>query len=89
MDKGLKKIGPMERKGKGGKKEYNGILPQLSSYYCRHTFASLSAELKIPIEMASEALGHKIGSPTTAIYVHYLRQQVDDATRQIIDYICQ
>jgi integrase len=89
MDKGLKKIGPMERKGKGGKKEYKGILPQLSSYYCRHTFASLSAELKIPIEMASEALGHKIGSPTTAIYVHYLRQQVDDATRQIIDYICQ
>jgi hypothetical protein len=32
-------------------------------------------------------MGHKIGSPTTAIYVHYLRQQVDDATRQIIDYI--
>ncbi len=23
------------------------------------------------------------------LYVHYLRQQVDDATRKIIDYICQ
>ena len=89
MDKGLKKIGPMERKGKGGKKEYNGILPQLSSYWSRHTFASLAVELHIPIELVSESLGHKIGSPTTAIYVHYLRQQVDDATRKVIDYICQ
>ena len=89
MDKGLKKIGPMERKGLGGKKVYQGILPQLSSYYSRHTFASLGVELHIPIELISESLGHKIGSPTTAIYVHYLRQQVDDATRKIIDYICQ
>lgn len=89
MDKGLKKIGPMERKGKGGKKVYAGILPQLSSYYSRHTFASLGIELHIPIELISESLGHKIGSPTTAIYVHYIRQQVDDATRKIIDYICQ
>ena len=89
MDKGLKKIGPMERKGLGGKKIYQGILPQLSSYWARHTFASLGAELHIPIELVSESLGHKIGSPTTAIYVHYIRQQVDDATRKIIDYICQ
>jgi integrase len=89
MDKGLKKIGAMERKGLGGKKRYTPILPQLSSYYSRHTFASLGVELHIPIELISESLGHKIGSPTTAIYVHYLRQQVDDATRKIIDYICQ
>ena len=89
MDKGLKKIGPMERKGQGGKKIYQGILPQLSSYYSRHTFASLGIELHIPIELVSESLGHKIGSPTTAIYVHYLRQQVDEATRKIIDYICK
>ena len=32
-------------------------------------------------------MGHKIGSPTTAIYIHYMRQQVDEATRKIIDYI--
>ena len=87
MDRGLKNVGPLERKGLGGKKYYKGILPNLSSYYSRHTFASLGAELHIPIETISESLGHKIGSPTTAIYVHYLRQQVDDATRKIIDYI--
>jgi integrase len=87
MDKGLKKIGPMERKGQGGKKSYKGILPDLSSNWARHTYASLGAALKLPINIVSEGMGHKIGSPTTAIYVHYIRQQVDEATRKIIDYI--
>ena len=89
MDKGLKKIGPMERKGQGGKKSYKGILPDLSSNWARHTYASLGAALALPINIVSEGMGHKIGSPTTAIYVHYIRQQVDEATRKIIDYICK
>lgn len=89
MDKGLKKIGPMERKGQGGKKSYKGILPDLSSNWARHTYASLGAALTLPINIVSEGMGHKIGSPTTAIYVHYIRQQVDEATRKIIDYICK
>jgi integrase len=89
MDKGLKKIGPMERKGQGGKKSYKGILPDLSSNWARHTYASLGAALELPINIVSEGMGHKIGSPTTAIYVHYIRQQVDEATRKIIDYICK
>ena len=87
MDKGLKKIGPMERKGRGGKKSYTGLFPSLSSNWARHTFTSLAASLNIPIELASESLGHKIGSPTTNIYIHYIRKQVDDVTRQIIDHI--
>jgi integrase len=87
MDKGLKKIGPMERKGRGGKKTYKGILPDLSSNWARHTYASIAAALQLPINVVSEGMGHKIGSPTTAIYIHYMRQQVDEATRKIIDYI--
>ena len=89
MDKGLKKIGPMERKGRGGKKSYKGLFPSLSSNWARHTFTSLAASLNTPIELASESLGHKIGSPTTNIYIHYIRKQVDDVTRKIIDHICQ
>ena len=87
MDKGLKKIGPMKRKGKGGKKIYKGILPDLSSNWARHTYASMGAALNLPINVISEGMGHKIGSPTTAIYVHYMRKQVDEATRNVIDYI--
>ena len=87
MDKGLKKIGPMERKGKGGKKSYKSLFPDLSSNWARHTFTSLAASLNIPIELASESLGHKIGSPTTNIYIHYIRKQVDEVARKIIDHI--
>lgn len=89
MDKGLKKIGPMERKGQGGKKFYKGLFPDLSSNWARHTYASMGAALNLPINIVSEGMGHKIGSPTTAIYIHYIRQQVDDATRKIIDFICK
>lgn len=87
MDKGLKKIGPMKRKGRGGKKIYTSVFPNISSNWARHTFTSLAASLKIPIELTSESLGHKIGSPTTNIYIHYMRQQVDEVTRKIIDHI--
>lgn len=89
MDKGLKKIGPMERKGLGGKKVYKPLFPKLASNWARHTYTSLAASLNIPIELASESLGHKIGSPTTNIYIHYMRKQVDEVARKIIDYICK
>ena len=83
----MKRIGLVKRVGLGGKKVYKPLVPKLSSYYARHTWASLSAELEIPIEITSKGLGHKIGSPVTAIYVQYQRKQVDDANRRIIDYI--
>lgn len=61
--------------------------PGLSTYYARHTWASMAAELDIPIETISHALGHKIGSPVTAIYVAYNQRKVDDANRRVIDYL--
>lgn len=87
MDKYLKKIGPSWIQGQGGKKHYDPIFPELSSYWSRHTWATLAVELGIPINTASESLGHKIGSKTTAIYIHYKRKRIDTANREIIDYI--
>ena len=63
------------------------IMPGLSTNYARHSWASVAAELDIPIETISHALGHKIGSPITAIYVAYSQKKVDDANRRVIDYI--
>ena len=63
------------------------IYPDLSTYYARHSWASIAAELDIPIETISHALGHKIGSPVTAIYVAYSQRKVDDANRKVIDYL--
>lgn len=61
--------------------------PGLSTYYARHTWATMAAELDIPIETISHALGHKIGSPVTAIYVAYNQRKIDEANRRVIDYL--
>lgn len=63
------------------------IVPGISSYWARHTWATLAADDDIPIEVISHALGHPCGSPTTAIYVKFNQKKVDDANRKIIDYI--
>ena len=64
-----------------------GIADGLSTNWARHTWATIAAELEIPIETISHALGHQIGSPVTAIYVAYNQKKVDEANRRIIDYI--
>ena len=63
------------------------LIPRLSTNYARHTWATIAAELEIPMETISHALGHKIGSPVTAIYVAYNQKKVDDANRRVIDYL--
>lgn len=87
MDKYLKRIGPTWIAGQGGKKHYDPIFPELSSYWSRHTWTTLAADLGIPINTASEGLGHKVGARTTAIYIHYKRKRVDAANREVLDYI--
>lgn len=63
------------------------LMPRLSTNWARHTWATIAAELEIPVETISHALGHKIGSPVTAIYVAYNQKKVDDANRRVIDYL--
>lgn len=86
MDKGLKKIGPYTRKGLGGKKHINPILPKLSQYWCRHTTATLMAEMGYSNEIIACSLGHEFGIKTTNIYIEYKQSEVDAANRALIDY---
>lgn len=50
MGMALKQIGEMERKGLGGKKVRELLFPDLSLYWSRHTWATVAAELDIPME---------------------------------------
>lgn len=68
-------------------RELRKLHPDLTTYYARHTWATMAAELDIPIETISHALGHKIGSPVTAIYIAYNQRKVDEANRRVIDYL--
>lgn len=83
----LKEIGSTERKGRGGKKIRTPLFPNISSYWSRHTWATIAAELDIPKETISEALGHSIGSDVTSIYIRFDRKKVDEANRKVIDYV--
>lgn len=88
MGIGLKQIGETERKGLGGKKSRNPLFPDLSSYWSRHTWATIAAELDIPKEVIAHALGHSwANSTTTDIYIRFDTKKVDEANRKVIDYV--
>lgn len=87
MNKQLQKIGPVKRSGRGGKKEYEPLFPKLTTYYARHSWASIAASLDIPIETISAGLGHEYGNRITAIYIHYDNKKVDVANRKVIDWV--
>lgn len=86
MDKYLKRIGPTTV-GKHGKKTVAPLFPKLSTYWARHTWATIAAELDIPKETIAAALGHGLGNTTTAIYINFNTKKVDEANRRVIDYV--
>ncbi len=87
MTRELKRIGPMKRKGRGGKKVIVPLFPGLSPYWSRHSWATIAYGLDVPKETISEALGHEIGSRVTSIYIKFDRKKVDAANRRVIDYV--
>lgn len=82
----LRKIGDCERSGLGGKKTHHAICPDLSTYWARHTWATIAASLDIPKETIAAALGHG-GNTVTDIYIDFDRKKVDDANRKVLDWV--
>lgn len=70
-------------------KECTPLFPCLSSYWARHTWATLASELDIPEDVISHALGHSYstGAAVTQVYINFNRKKIDDANRKVIDYI--
>lgn len=86
MNDELKKIGKVERSGRGGAKTLSPLFPDLSSYWSRHTWATFAAELDISKETIGKALGHA-DSSVTDIYINFDQTKIDDANRKVIDYL--
>lgn len=86
----LKKIGTSrivhDKVGKLRKIEYHPILPHITIYTARYTFASIGAELDIPRETIALCLGHS-WADVTSRYISYDTKKIDDAVRKIIDYV--
>lgn len=63
------------------------IIPGCTSYYARHSFATIAADLDIPIDIIARMLGHSDPSKKiTLIYIDFNQKKLDMANRKIIDY---
>lgn len=62
---------------------------ELTSYWARHTWATIASELDIPVDVISHALGHSFstGAKVTQVYINFNQQKIDEANRRVIDYI--
>jgi site-specific recombinase XerD len=86
LNEALRHIGPWERTSRGGKIIYTPLYPQITSYWARHTWASIASRLEIPKETIAHALGH--GEDTvTDIYIDFDQRKVDEANQRVIDYV--
>ncbi len=63
------------------------LAPDLSMYWARHTWATTAAELNVPMEVISAALGHSCGLRVTNVYVAVKLSKVDAANRLVLDYL--
>lgn len=86
-NRGLSKIGEVTGKNKNGVPIMKPICSSLSTYWARHTWATIAAELDIPKETIAAGLGHEIGSPITSIYIDFNLKKVDEANEKIIKYV--
>lgn len=80
-----------------GLKDYRGVtyrmnealksvLPGVTTYTARYSWATIAASLDIPKETIARALGHG-GHSVTDIYIDFDQRKVDDANRRVIDWV--
>lgn len=86
INKALQRIGTMERRGRGGKKYFEPLCPGITTYWARHTWATIAASLDIPKETIAAGLGHG-GNTVTDIYIDFDRRKVDEANRRVLDWV--
>lgn len=64
----------------------NKLLPNLTWYYARYSWANYAVDLDVPKDIISECLGHSHGAAVTGVYIRYTLDKIDKANRQVLDY---
>lgn len=62
------------------------VIPGITTYYARHSWATIAASLDIPKETIAAALGHG-GHTVTDIYIQFDQRKIDEANRRVMDYV--
>lgn len=87
MNAAIKRIGKAQGKGKRDKTE-DGPFVELTSYWARHTWATIAYELGISEDVISQALGHQgSGARITEVYIRRNMDRVDEANRRVLDWV--
>ena len=86
MDKYLKRIGttynPKTKEWEG-----DAVIPGLSFYWARYSWATIAAELDFPERTIGSAMGHGTAKMVTSIYMRVdMRNKIDEVNRAVIDY---
>lgn len=63
------------------------IMAELSTYYSRHSWATYASDNNINDSIISLSLGHRSANRVTDIYVRRNNLKIDQANRQVIDYL--
>lgn len=86
-NKALQRIGKVERVGLGGKKIITAEFDGVTTYFARHSWATIAYSIGISKDVIAQALGHSDGHDTTNIYIKEDNKQVDKANRKVLDYV--
>ena len=86
-NKALQRIGKVERVGLGGKKIITAEFENVTTYYARHSWATIARSIGVSIDDIALALGHGDGHDLTRIYLDEDRQKIDDANRLVLDWV--
>lgn len=62
------------------------IVPNIGTYYARHSWATIAYDIGISMDVVSQALGHSAANRTTLVYVKFDQEKVDLANRQVLNY---
>ncbi len=87
LNKALQRIGEVERRGRGGKKIRTAEFEGVSSYWARHSWATIAYEIGIPKDIIAQALGHSDVHDVTNIYIREDVRKVDEANRRVLDWV--
>lgn len=86
MNKAIKDIGVSH--GKGVKRSAsNGPFDGVTSYWMRHTWATIARSIKVLKGDISLSLGHGDGNPVTSVYIDEELRVVDEANRRVLDWV--
>ncbi len=67
---------------------FNRNLP-FTSYWARHSWATIANNIGIPVDIISRALGHSFstGAKVTNTYINFDSSLIDAANRKVMDYV--